>query len=355
MVRLKSRLVCPKCGQQGGTIGKRPVKKHVQLPSKDIIMNLEPIDHRKGNGRLVTMKLSAAFDFAAKVFLALESRFILHPPPSHEIDGDLADAVYKDLQAFDPHTELWRERFETRYADTDEHDVAKRVFQRHKNNIANDKKLMKDRLSAREKRYAETSYRGRNMDDPIEQRLREPTFEDMHISKYSSSLHYGAILFTALSHLAAKRRLPSFLLGYSESLHAFAIYSVFNRYRYDIDGRSLRTFLGWSMIMANRIRYGYNAAASLDRTGAIPLCGRCSQEINNPVMKICLDGNGQPGFYCPHCRGTEALQYHITPENIKKRECNVVSDIDLYLENAPFYEDFKQIFSACLATRQQTA
>ena len=46
--------------------------------------------------------------------------------------------------------------------------------------------------------------------------------------------------------------------------------------------------------------------------------------------------------------GTETLRVRFTAENIRKRECKVASDLELYIENAPFYEDFKQIFLACL-------
>ena len=60
-----------------------------------------------------------------------------------------------------------------------------------KNNLENDKKLMKSALSGREKGYAETGHQWYFMDDPLEQRIRTPTAEYMQISRYSISLHYA--------------------------------------------------------------------------------------------------------------------------------------------------------------------
>ena len=109
MPRLKNCVICPKCGQQGGTIGKRPVKDHAQLPNKESIMNLKTLDSGAGTGSLVAMKLSVAFDFVAKAFLSLETHAIMYPDPSNEREDSRADAMYKDLQVFDPHSEIRRQ------------------------------------------------------------------------------------------------------------------------------------------------------------------------------------------------------------------------------------------------------
>ena len=350
MPRLKNCLICPKCGQKGGTIGKRPVKDHVQLPNKERIMALKPLDHRNETGWLVTMEFSLAFDFAAKVFLALESRAIAYPDPSREREDSRADAIYKELQSFDPRAEIYRQQFEANWIDETKHNILKRVSQRVKNNLENDKKLMKSALSGREKGYAETGHQWYFMDDPLEQRIRTPTAEYMQISRYSISLHYAAILFTALSHLAADHRLPSLLYGYSESLYALAIYSVFNRLRYIIDRRSRRTMKDWSRIIDTRIKHGYNAASSLATNIPAALCSKChSQGIKKmPPMKIRPKDDGSTEWYCTRCGGTENLQGRLTGENIKKRECKVASDIELLIKYAPFYEDFKRTFSSYL-------
>ncbi len=210
-------------------------------------------------------------------------------------------------------------------------------------------KLMKSASNRCEKRYAEAGYQWSFMDYPIEQRIRAPTAEHMHLSRFSISLRYAAILFTALSHLARERRLPP-LLGYSESLYALAIYSVFNRFRYIIDARSRRTMKEWSRTIDTRIKHGYNAAASLARNMTAPLCSRChSQGFNSiPQMRILHKDDGSSKWCCTRCGGTETLRVRFTAENIRKRECKVASDLELYIENAPFYEDFKQIFLACL-------
>ena len=181
----------------------------------------------------------------------------MYPDPSIERDSILANTLYKDLQAVDPHTEIQREQYEARWFEDTKHE--ERILQRVKNNIANDMKLMKSASNRCEKRYAEAGYQWSFMDYPIEQRIRAPTAEHMHLSRFSISLRYAAILFTALSHLARERRLPP-LLGYSESLYALAIYSVFNRFRYIIDARGRRTMKEWSRTIDTRIKHGYNAA-----------------------------------------------------------------------------------------------
>ena len=174
-------------------------------------MNLEPLVHGNGTEHLISMKFSDALDFVAKVYLALESHAIMYPDPSSEREDNRANAIYNDVQAFDHHTKLQRERFEARWVSDTKHE--KRVSQRVKNNIANDKKLMNSAHKDREKKYVENSYQWSFMDNPLEQRLRKPTAVHMHISRYSISLRYAAILFTALSHLRQNVNYHRFFLG----------------------------------------------------------------------------------------------------------------------------------------------
>ena len=67
-------------------------------------------------------------------------------------------------------------------------------------------------------------------------------------------------------------------------------------------------------------------------------------------MRIQLKDDGLTEWCCNLCGGTETLRSRLTAENIKKRECKVASDIELLLEYAPFYADFKQMFSSFLKT-----
>ena len=90
-----------------------------------------------------------------------------------------------------------------------------------------DEKQFKDALRRREKRYAETGYQGSFMDGPLEQRIRKPIAVHMHISRYSISLRYAAILFTTLSHLAATLDCHLFFMNVSLFTHLrFTVYLI---------------------------------------------------------------------------------------------------------------------------------
>ena len=117
-----------------------------------------------------------------------------------------------------------------------------------------------------------------------------------------------------------------------------------------IDGRSRRPMKDWSRIIDARIVHGYNAASSLASRRPAPLCVQChSQEIKNiPPMRMRLKDDGSIEWHCTRCGGTETIQVRLTAENIKKREAKVASDMELFIKYAPFYSDFKQMFSACL-------
>jgi hypothetical protein len=239
-------------------------------------------------------------DFAAKLCLRTEEYFIVNPPGAN--DDKLADLVYAELASYGIHTKDQIKQFEER------HIQDKRPLERI---WARDFKKFERSITTRANQ-SEDYCLPVSSPKPI---LRQRSLDFGCICRTSVAFRYGAILFTALSHMWRQIDFVQPILF--EEKMAFTICNIFyNGFSQFLDNRIKIPLLKWPEILSTATNISYGRAASRFSTRTT-LCKSCT---NTRRQDPAYMTEVQPGIYrCNRCRGTKSLRRKLSIRNIKNR------------------------------------
>jgi hypothetical protein len=222
------KVICPTCKKEGDCITKRTAKIKVQVPR---------------NPRINTA--SDAWDYAARVYFRLRDNVMLFPPTSPDNDELWAQNTYRFFSKFTSHTNEEIKAFDSKHLSTPNTTID----------------AIMTRLTSQVKRTTEAAgdyYKSVDNKLPRRETLHIKLPKDTgRITKYSTSLLYGAIVCKSLGDISTA--ISSAVPEYDRNV-ANAIYSLFKSM--SIDFRHSTTLKDWILILPDVIDHGYNAASS---------------------------------------------------------------------------------------------
>lgn len=265
-------------------------------------------------------RLSEALDYAAEVCFRLHKSFLEYPPRS-EYDKRLAKLLYKLFNQFCPHTSEDLKGFESRQL--------RRL------------KYSEDKLVEKFRKRNETIVIHNNIqrvsyDKPIHTELAP---DAGRTTKSCVASLYGCIVFTALSKL--RNILPPTQV---EKDYALGIYAAFSFFRPKVDKRFRRSLLEWEEILKTTVDFGYHAAEAKGYR-LVSYCKKCSNPDDGIFVTMSKLNKDIDEWRCNKCGGSERRKVKFTAKNIKKREVDVINEVNRFNTYAPIFGKYIQLHS----------
>jgi hypothetical protein len=306
----RSNIVCPRCKKIGGFLQKRWIKRVVNIPRLEKIINI-----------------SQAWDYATKVCLRLREHTILFPP-SMPFDEEFAQSIYNmfDFVAFDNSQEIIR-MFELHHLST----PAKNI------------KTKKKQLNAEVKR---TTERGKDEADVDYSSNKYPSRNTIHtslppnsgfITKSSVAFLYGAIICSVLRDKSRSIQFPPNVSnGFTKAIYCY--FSLLDR-----DLRHSGTWFDLINILIDIENHGYHAAA-VRNSAATAYCKNCSNARKNHFVEMHASDTCPPEWKCSQCRGTEQLRRNLTTKHLRNMRTQILKKIEDMANYLPLFEKVKSMY-----------
>lgn len=297
--RAKTKLVCPICGETGGSLQKKWVSREPHVPKLETITNLP-----------------TAWDYATNVLLRLRETFILFPPDASH-DEEIANIFYGHFSQFTQYSNEEVKNFELRHFSTPCKSIkSKKVYFTSKSK------------NPSEPFFADGSPKGKSP-DPIHLKLPDDSGK---ISKASVACLYGAIVCCILRDLSIVLQ-RSFSKDENQGF-ANGIYSFFTRF--EDDTRHSLSFMNMVKTLADVRNYGRHGAAALNAMSS-QYCLRCNKRGKGKNVLMEESQETPTGWKCPQCGSNEPKKIPLSTKHLRNIEYKMLDKLTIITEALPLY------------------
>lgn len=295
----RTNIVCPICGETGGSLQKKWTTREPHVPKLETITNL-----------------STAWDYAANVLLRLRETFILFPPDTTS-DEVIAGNIYDHFSEFTQHSKKDIKDFELTHFST----PCKSVKSRRAYFTSKSK-------DPSEPLFADGTPKGKKP-DPIHLKLPD---DAGNIGKASVACLYGAIVCCTLRDLSILLQ-RSFSKDENQGF-AFGIYACFTRL--EDDTRHSLSFMDMIKTLADTGKYSRHGAATINAMST-QYCLRCYKRGKGKNVLMEKSEGSPTSWRCPKCGSTEPKKLPLSTKHLRDIEYKMLDKLTIITESLPLY------------------